>query len=180
MKKSLMILLIGIILLLSATSFAGGYFKRIDVLVNRILIEVDGEIIDTDTETFIYNNRTFLPIRAVAEGLGCKVKWDDKTNKVTINKYEDFPECDYLNGEIFVYGLITKIDHENRSIEIEQHIDDDSIDITPILTVKEEVVIILQRNDKIMNIDFSDLRCGDVLGAVIDKDGFIRGIIMSI
>lgn len=180
MKKILIIILVGIILLLSATSFAGGYFKRIDVLINGAKIEIDREIIDTDTEPFIYNNRTFIPIRAVAEGLGCEVKWDDKTNKVIINKYKDFPECDYLNGEIFVYGLITKIDFESRTIELEQHIDDNSIEITPILPVKEDVVIIIQRNDKTINIEFSDLKCGDVLGAVIDKDGFIRGIIMSL
>lgn len=174
-----MILLIGIIILLSATSFAGGYFKRIDVLINGTKIEVDGKKIETDTEPFIYNSRTFVPIRAVSEGLGCEVKWDDNTSSVIINRYKDFPECDYLNGEIFVYGIITKIDHENRTIEIEQHIDDNTIDITPILTVKEEAIIIFQRNDKAMNIDFSDLKCGDVLGGIIDKEGYIRGIIMN-
>ncbi|SCG83889.1 hypothetical protein DW1_2325 [Proteiniborus sp. DW1] len=180
MKKALLILFIGIILLLSATSFAGGYFKRIDVLINGTRIEVNGEIIETDTEPFIYNNRTFVPIRAVAEGIGCEVKWDNSANKVIINKYKDFPECDYLNGEKFVYGMITKIDHKNRTIEIEQHIDDNSIEITPILTVKDDAIIILQRNDKVMNIEFEDLKCGDVLGAVIDKNGMVRGIIMFI
>lgn len=180
MKRTLRILLICIILFLSATSFAGGYFKRIDVLINGTRIEVNGEIIETDTEPFIYNSRTFVPIRAVAEGLGCEVKWDNGTNKVIINKYKDFPECDYLSGELFVYGMITKIDHINRSIEIEQHIDDNSIEITPLLTVRGDVVIIFQRNAKSMNIDFEDLKCGDVLGAVIDKDGMVRGIIMTI
>lgn len=180
MKKGLIIFLIGVILLISATSFAGGYFKRIDILINGTRIEVNGEMIETDTEPFIYNDRTFVPIRAIAEGLECEVKWDNRVNKVIINKYKDFPECDYLNGEIFVYGMITKIDHENRTIEIEQHIDDNTIDVTPILTIKDDVVILLQRNDKFMNVEFEDLKCGDVLGAVIDKDGLIRGIIMSV
>lgn len=180
MKKGLIIFLISIILLISATSFAGGYFKRIDILINGTRIEVNGEIIETDTEPFIYNDRTFVPIRAIAEGLGCEVKWVNGASRVIINKYKDFPECDYLNGEIFVYGMITKIDHENRTIEIEQHIDDNTIEVTPTLTVKEDVTIILQRNDKSMNIEFEDLKCGDVLGAVIDKDGLIRGIIMSL
>lgn len=180
MKKSIIILLIGIILLISATSFAGGYFKRIDVLFNGAKIEVDRKIIETDTEPFIYNNRTFVPIRAVAEGLGCEVKWDGDANKVVINKYKDFSETDPLNGEIFVYGMITKIDYEKKTIEIEQHIDDNSIEVTPILRVRENAILILQRNDKTMNIDFSDLKCGDVIGGVIDKDGLIRGIILLI
>ncbi len=180
MKKAFIFLLIGIIILLSATSFAGGYFKRIDVLINGTRIEVDGKIIATDTEPFIYNGRTFVPIRAIAEGLGCEVNWDNVANKVIISKYKDFPECDYLSGEIFVYGMITQIDHKNRTIEIEQHIDDNTIEVTPILTVKEDAVLILQRNDKVMNIEFEDLKCGDVLGAVVDKDGLVRGIIMSL
>lgn len=179
MKKILAILIIGIILLLSATTFAGGYFKRIDVLINNIKIEVDGNKIKTDTEPFIYNDRVFVPLRPISEGLGCEVTWDKIENKVIINKYRNFPECDYLNGEIFVYGMITKIDYENKTIEIEQHIDDNSREVTPTLSIREDVIILLQRNDKTMNIDFSDLKCGDVLGGVIDKDNFIRGIILS-
>ncbi|MFA5524220.1 MAG: copper amine oxidase N-terminal domain-containing protein [Tissierellales bacterium] len=180
MKKVIKILLIGMILLFSATSLAGGYFKRIEVLINGTRIEVNGGIIETDTEPFIYNSRTFVPIRAIAESLGCEVKWDNGENKVIISKYKDFPECDYLNGEIFVYGMIRKIDHENRTIEIEQHIDDNTIDVTPILTIIDDVIIILQRSDKVMNIEFQDLKCGDVLGAIIDKDGLVRGITMSL
>lgn len=180
MKKTLSVLLVGIILLLSAASFAEGYFKRIDVLITGTRIEVDGRIVETDTEPFIYDNRTFVPIRTVSEALGCEVKWNNGENKVIISKYKDFPECDYLNGEIFVYGMITKIDYENRVIEVEQHIDDNTIEVTPVLTVKDDVVIILQRNDKAMNIDFKDLKCGDVLGIAIDKDGMVRGIIMTL
>ena len=180
MKRSLAIILIGIILLLSTASFAGGYFKRIDVLVNGTRIEVNGEIIEADTGPFIYNNRTFVPVRAIAEAIGCEVKWDNSANKIIINKYKDFSECDYLNGELFAYGMITKIDHINRTIEIEQHIDDNTIEVTPILKVKDDVIIVLQRNDKAMNIDFEDLKYGDVLGAVIDKDGMVRGIIMNV
>jgi len=181
MKKNLVVLLVVIVLLLlSAASFAGGYFKRIDVLITGTRIEVDGRIVETDTEPFIYDNRTFVPIRTIAEALGCEVKWDNEENKVIISKYKDFPECDYLNGEIFVYGMITKIDYENKTIEIEQHIDDNTVEITPVLTVKDDVVIILQRNNEAMNIDFEDLKCGDVLGAVINKDGMVRGIIMTV
>lgn len=79
-----------------------------------------------------------------------------------------------------MYGMITKIDHEYKTIEIEQHFDDDSMEVTPILAIREDISIILQRNNKVMNIEFSDLKCGDVIGAVIDKDGLIRGMIMNL
>ena len=179
MKKNLIIVLTVILLLLSTTVFAEGYFKRIDVLFNDIKVEVAGTQIKSDTEPFIYQDRVFVPLRSVAEGLGCEVAWDSEAKKVFIDKYIDFPESDYLNGEIFVYGLITKIDHDNKSIEIEQHFDDNSMEVTPVLGISEDAIIIIQRNNKKMNIEFSDLKCGDGIGAVINKDGFIRGIIMN-
>jgi len=32
----------------------------------------------------IINGRTMLPLRFVAEALGCEVKWDDATKTITI------------------------------------------------------------------------------------------------
>lgn len=37
-----------------------------------------------DTEPFLKDNRTFVPIRFIAEGLGCAVDWVDKTKEVII------------------------------------------------------------------------------------------------
>lgn len=39
-----------------------------------------------DVAPFIKDGRTFVPIRFVAEELGCKVDWDDKTKTVLITK----------------------------------------------------------------------------------------------
>lgn len=179
MKKTLSILLIGVLLILSTSSLAEGYLKKIDVLMNGIGIEINGELVEFDSEPFIYNNRTYLPIRPIAEALNFNVKYDSINNRAIISRIDDIPECDYLSGEIFIYGMITQIDLENRTIEIEQHFDDNSREVTPLLPVREDVLIVFKRNDKAMTIDFSDLKCGDVLGGIVDKEGFIRGIIIS-
>lgn len=58
--------------------------------------------------------------------------------------------------------------------------DDNDIEIFPILKAREDIILIVERKDKRMNIDFEDLKLGDRLGIVLDKEGMIRGIIMGI
>jgi len=94
--------------------------------------------------------------------------------------YMDFPEVDYEKGERFIYGTILKVDYENRRIIIEQHMDDNSQEVSPILYIREDAIIILKRNDKAMNIDFHDLRPNDLFGLVLDINGLVRGIIISV
>ncbi|KPU26978.1 hypothetical protein TR13x_07600 [Caloranaerobacter sp. TR13] len=168
------------IFLFSVTVLADGVYKNIKVYFENISINVDGSKIETDVEPFIYNDRVYVPIRFVAEKLDKEVEWNNETKTVLIKSYKDFPECNYLEGEKFVYGLITSIDYENKRIVIEQHFDDNSIEVTPLLELDENVVIILKRNDKKMNIEFKDLVVGDDVGLVINKYGKIRGIIITI
>ena len=47
-------------------------------------VDVDGVNLLMDTEPFIKNSRTFVPIRFVAEGMGLKVEWDNSTQEVTV------------------------------------------------------------------------------------------------
>ncbi|WP_069648910.1 copper amine oxidase N-terminal domain-containing protein [Caloranaerobacter ferrireducens] len=168
------------IFLFSVTVLADGVYKNIKVYFNNISINVDGSKIETDVEPFIYNDRVYVPIRFVAEKLDKEVEWNNETKTVLIKSYKDFLECNYLEGEKFVYGLITSIDYENKRIVIEQHFDDNSIEVTPLLELDENAVIILKRNDKKMNIEFKDLVVGDDVGLVINKYGKIRGIIITI
>ena len=55
---------------------------------NGINIDADGKSVDfTDAQPFIdENGRTQIPIRAVAEAMGCKVEWDDATQTATLTK----------------------------------------------------------------------------------------------
>lgn len=48
---------------------------------------VNGEKINLDSSAFLENDRTYLPIRFVAESLGCTVEWNDETKSVKIGVY---------------------------------------------------------------------------------------------
>lgn len=48
-------------------------------------IEVGSQIIPVDAPAEMYKDRVMLPIRAIAEGLGCDVQWDEKDNMVIVN-----------------------------------------------------------------------------------------------
>ena len=58
--------------------------------------------------------------------------------------------------------------------------DDNSVKVNPILKIREDAVFILQRNRKKMNIDFEDLKTRDRFGIVLDNNGLVRGVIISV
>ena len=70
---------------------AGRYATEEAVLTYRgIRIVLDGKLIipkdqnGNVLDAFIYNNSTYLPIRALANALGCDVDWEGSTNTVLI------------------------------------------------------------------------------------------------
>ncbi|MCB5559790.1 hypothetical protein, partial [Anaerosalibacter bizertensis] len=73
---------------------------------------------------------------------------------------------------------IMSINYENREIGIEQYLDETTKKIPSKLKIREDAVIVLERNDKKMNIDFTDLRAGEDIGLILDKDKNVRAIIL--
>ena len=61
--------------------------------------EVDGIELQMDTEPFLKDSRTFVPVRFVAEGMSLNVEWNNDTREVTIydrKKYfETVDACAY-------------------------------------------------------------------------------------
>ncbi len=56
--------------------------------INNYTYTIDGVEYQMDTVPFIKDDRTFVPVRFIAEALNCKVTWDDKSQAVIIkNKY---------------------------------------------------------------------------------------------
>lgn len=86
MKKELKGFICGCIVttLVSGISLAAGTFKSIDVLENDITVMVDGEVLNSDN--FVYNDRTYLPLRAIAEAVGRPVDYDEATNTAYIGE----------------------------------------------------------------------------------------------
>ena len=56
--------------------------ETITINFNNIRIAIDGQHIETENQPFIYNGRTYLPVRDVADAMGFDVTWEDATNTV--------------------------------------------------------------------------------------------------
>lgn len=86
--------IVGCILTLIATigfnSFA--ITQAIEVFFNDIKIKINGNLINTNNDKpFIYNGRTYIPARYIAEGLGATVKWNETENTIEIDKHMSPP-----------------------------------------------------------------------------------------
>jgi hypothetical protein len=60
--------------------------QNINAFFNDIKVKVNGrEVENMDVEPFIYQGRTFVPVRFVAEELDMEVKWNETTNTVELD-----------------------------------------------------------------------------------------------
>lgn len=90
MKRWLVILSL-LVILLAVNSLAFGANGIINVSMNGSKVQVrevgvllDGQAFVSDVPSFIYVDRTLVPVRFVAERLGAKVGWDQSTKTATI------------------------------------------------------------------------------------------------
>jgi len=88
MKKSILGFILGFIitiaLIIAISTVAKEGVENINVEFSNIKIFVDGAIKISDDEPFIYNSRTYVPLRFVSEALGKTVNWDGETNSVHV------------------------------------------------------------------------------------------------
>ena len=85
MKNSLKSFICGILvgaLLISLPVLAEQVYEKIEVVRNSIVINIDGEKLESDN--FVYEGTTYVPIRKVAETFGRGVTYDEKTNTANI------------------------------------------------------------------------------------------------
>ena len=77
---------VGVILILILTATAPALARvaqeTITVNFNNIRFAVNGQVVQTEQEAFIFQGRTYLPVRDVAEALGLEVTWENATNIV--------------------------------------------------------------------------------------------------
>lgn len=91
-------------------AYATDVWQNINVLPNTIKVVVDGKEVQADN--FLYNDTTYLPIRAVSEALGKDVQYDNQTSTATISeKKEDdnmavtskyTPPAEYINDSDYI------------------------------------------------------------------------------
>lgn len=98
MKKSkkYLVLFLSFLLLLSTVNVFAVRHKDRDIPLNGII--VNDHIVYSDVYPYIKNNRTYVPIRFIAEELGYDVKWDGANRKVTMTN--DGTTVDLLLAQI--------------------------------------------------------------------------------
>lgn len=84
MKKSkrYLVLFLSFLLLFSTINVFAIRHEKKDIPLNGII--VNDHIVYSDVYPYIKNNRTYVPIRFIAEELGYDVKWDGANRKVTM------------------------------------------------------------------------------------------------
>lgn len=87
-----------------------------DYINGHIRVQVDGRRIRSDVEPFILNGRTLVPVRFVAEALGCDVQWDGGARTVTIT--DATRQIELKIGEISV-SVVNRETGEMGVVEID-------------------------------------------------------------
>lgn len=87
---------------LATPALAAAVQKTIQVSTGVHIFVDDVELRPTDAngdpvEVFVYNGTTYLPVRAVSEGLGKPVQWEGSTRSVYIGKHSSDKPAAYLN-----------------------------------------------------------------------------------
>ncbi len=78
MKKNFKTFILGVVIgamCVSVPAMANVIWEKIDVVRNHMTVMIDGEKLEADN--FLYLDTTYVPIRAVAEGLGKNVTYKD-------------------------------------------------------------------------------------------------------
>ncbi len=76
----------------------------------RIRVKIDSDIIGFDSEPFLENDRTFVPMRKIFEKLGATIEWDDTTQTVTGTKGDTVVKLTIGNPVATVNGTEVTLD----------------------------------------------------------------------
>jgi hypothetical protein len=93
---------------------------------DNIKVRINGEQISTDVKPFIYNGRTFVPIRVISEKLNKNVNWDgtnyivdvndkldDKMFNITMYENKQYIQVLYANNFLQNYNYVLRLSKNN-------------------------------------------------------------------
>lgn len=107
-SKRLFVLLLAVFMVLPTLNvYAIRHAKR-DIPLNGII--VNNHIVYSDVHPYIKNNRTFVPIRFIAEELGYDVKWNGAQRKVTMTDDNTTVELTISSNKMLVNGKAIRLD----------------------------------------------------------------------
>lgn len=87
MRKFLIGVLVGCLLMMTTPVLADSILQSIDVVLDNVQVQVNGEKLDVNT--ILYNGSTYLPMRKVAEAVGKEVNWNQETMTANIIEKKD-------------------------------------------------------------------------------------------
>lgn len=96
-------LLIGAVLFGAIPAFAETT-NTITAIFDRVKLVVNGKM--TDTSTLLYDGRTYIQLRGVANAFGAKLDWDEATNTATLTADVDLSDQDLTSVDTFIYDGI--------------------------------------------------------------------------
>jgi hypothetical protein len=106
-KYILLIVLLSIIFIIPRTSNAAATTQ----------IWINGKILTTGISPKIINGQTFVPLRAIAEGLGSRVSWDNELQKATVINADKTITFTIGNPEVTINKTISNIEQPPFIVE---------------------------------------------------------------
>ena len=145
---------------------------------DAIKITVNGEdlvISEGDTQPFIEEERTLVPMRAIFEALGAKVDWDGENRRVTATKEEDTIVLDIdskimlVNGSEVELEIPAKIVNERTVVPVRAI--SESLDCIVVWDEDTKTVYVNEVNKETLPQQFKTL---DELNAAIKENAIDR------
>lgn len=136
---------------------------------NSVTVNINGEAVDfskyDNVMPYIENDITLIPIRAIAEGLGCEVSWDGENQTVEIKG---------LNDEILltVNSSTAVVNNENVTLDVPAQVVDDRT-FVPLRFISENMGAKVEWNEEANLITIETERKGGPMGA--GNNGFAMG-----
>lgn len=76
-------------------------------------VDVNGSLVETPFLPYIFEGRTFVPIREITEAMGARVQWDQKTKSAIISLDNQKVQLMIESQVVYVNGVKQKIQPEN-------------------------------------------------------------------
>jgi hypothetical protein len=95
---------LSVVLLTSAIVYGETITKTIQVTYRNISILVNGKVVPSEQEPFIYQGRTFVPLRTIGEAVNKTVEWDNTKNQVNITDKPTESTQNFLSFPIHKMG----------------------------------------------------------------------------
>jgi hypothetical protein len=102
--KIVSVIFLSFLLITSIVVFGEVITKSIQVTYRNISILVNGKIIPSEQEPFIYQGRTFLPLRTIGEAVNKTVDWDNAKNQVSITDKPTEADQNFLSFPVHKIG----------------------------------------------------------------------------